>query len=266
MNQEINPILLQQKNLNPYRNAVGRMVNRLLWDLNLQSWVSRKKLKKIYESNKGKKAVILCNGPSLLKVDLTLLEDVYTFGLNKINLLFDKTNFRPNAIVAVNELVIEQNKDFFNSTNIPLFIDSKGIKNISPKDNVTYLHADAQVKFSRDVSLSLWQGNTVTTVALQIAFHMGFEKVALVGCDHNFGVSGPANKTVKSEEVDISHFDPNYFSKGVKWQLPDLVTSEYGYYLARETFDAEGRELYNCTEGGNLEILERKSLIDFIKN
>ena len=67
----------------------------------------------------NEKAVIICNGPSLLKVDLALLKNVYTFGLNKINLLFGKSDFRPSAIVAVNKYVIEQNADFYDSTDIP---------------------------------------------------------------------------------------------------------------------------------------------------
>lgn len=36
-----------------------------------------------------------------------LLDGVFTFDLNKINLLFDKYSFRTSSIVAVNLLVIE---------------------------------------------------------------------------------------------------------------------------------------------------------------
>ena len=71
---------------------------------------------------KGEKAVIVCNGPSLNATDLTSLGSTYTFGLNKINLYFDSNAFRPNCIVAVNANVIEQNADFYNTTEIPLFL------------------------------------------------------------------------------------------------------------------------------------------------
>ena len=258
------PLLKEKKNVNPYRHGLSKIYNRFKWDLKRQSWISRAKLKEIYNSHLEEKAVILCNGPSLLKTDFDSLKNVYTFGLNKINLLFDKTDYRPNAIVAVNSFVVEQNQSFFNETNISTFLDSLAIDKIAMRKNITFLHGDAQVKFARDISMSLWQGNTVTTVALQLAYHMGFKEVALIGCDHNFAHSGSANKTVIAGEKDDSHFDPNYFAGGVKWQLPDLMTSEYGYSLARETFTATGRKLYNCTDGGKLEILERKNLKDFI--
>ena len=77
-----------------------------------------------------------------------------------------------------------------------------------------------------DVTGRVGEGATVTNFALQIAFHMGFEKVVLIGVDHNFASKGDANKTVVSEGDDPNHFMPNYFGKGVKWQLPDLDTSE----------------------------------------
>lgn len=207
----------------------------------------------------------MCNGPSLLKTDLPQLKSIFTFGLNKINLLFPKTDFRPNAIVAMNSFVIEQNKEFYNETNIPLFLDTYALNHVRPKKTLTFLHSDPQAKFVRDVSMSVWQGATVTSVALQLAYHMGFKYVALVGCDHNFAEKGPANKTVVSGAKDHSHFDPNYFAGGVKWQLPDLVGSEYAYSMARETFEASNRKIFNCTEGGQLEIFERLNLATFLK-
>jgi hypothetical protein len=257
------PILNAAPTVNPYRHAANAVMQRLKWDLKYESWVSRAALKKLKDKYTGQKAVILCNGPSLLKTDFSLLNNVYTFGLNKINLLFAKTDFRPNAIVAVNSFVIEQNMDFYNETTIPLFLDSHASGLLKRKKDVIYLPSSHQVKFARDVSMSVWQGATVTNVAIQLAYHMGFKSVALIGCDHNFAEKGPANLTaIKGNES--SHFDPNYFPAGVKWQLPDLVTSEYGYHLAQGTFLATNRQIYNCTDGGKLEIFERKPLIDFI--
>ncbi|AMR34054.1 hypothetical protein A0256_22700 [Mucilaginibacter sp. PAMC 26640] len=265
MTEQEHPILQNNSSINVYKQSAFLIANRLKWDLNPLSWSSRKRLKKIKNSHLGEKAVIVCNGPSLLQTDFSLLEGVYTFGLNKINLLFDREDFRPNAIVSVNPLVIEQNKSFYEETSIPLYLDSDASKVITKGKDVTFLHSSHQVKFARDVSMSIWQGATVTNVALQLAFHMGFKHVAVIGCDHNFAESGSANKVVTSTEKDNSHFDPRYFAGGVKWQLPDLPTSEFGYNLAKENFEASGRFVYNCTVGGKLEVFSRISLNDFVK-
>ncbi len=113
--------------------------------------------------------------------------------------------------------------------------------------------------------MSLFQGATVTFVALQLAFHFGFEQVALIGCDHNFQASGPANKVVDSDQTDPNHFAPNYFAGGMKWQLPDLLRSEVAYTMARDVFELDNRRVFNATEGGKLEVFPRIALKDFVE-
>lgn len=266
MNAEINPLLLQRPALNPYRIAVGALLERIKWDLRAESRRSRRVLHRWRDLHTEQKAVILCNGPSLLKVDFEALRQskVFCFGLNKVNLLFDKTDFRPSCIVAVNSFVIEQNQAFYNETDIPLFLDSHAADCVRSKDSVAFLHSSSYPYISQDCSLSVWQGHTVTTVALQLALHMGFSQVALVGADHNFATKGPANQTVVAQGPDNSHFDPNYFAHGVKWQLPDLFQSEVGYTMARAMYEAHGKKILNATDGGQLEVFDRCTLETFL--
>lgn len=258
------PLVAQRPILNPYDYAASLVLQRLNWDRKLESWRSRTKVRKWKDEHKGKKAVILCNGPSLLDVDLSMLEGTFTFGLNKINLLFDKSSFRPSCIVAVNRFVIEQNADFYNATDIPLFLDSKGLGLVSARSTVCFLHSTNRPGFARDCSWSINQGYTVTYVAMQLAFHMGFQEVALVGCDHNFAAKGHANEVAVAGDVDKSHFDPNYFAGGVKWHLPDLFESEVAYTHAMNMYQAFGRRIVNSTEGGKLDVFQREGLAEFL--
>jgi hypothetical protein len=264
MSEDMDPLRAVRPTLNPYLSGAGMVLRRLAWDLRLESWRSRAKVRKWKDRFEGEKAVILCNGPSLLDVDLSMLDGTFTFGLNKINLLFSKSDFRPSCIVAVNLLVIDQNTGFYNETDIPLFLDRHGHGLVSPRRTVSFLHSSSQAGFARDCSWSINQGCTVTYVAMQLAFHMGFREVALVGCDHNFAVKGPANSTVVAGERDDSHFDPNYFADGVKWQLPDLFESEVAYTRAKNMYEAFDRKIVNATEGGELTIFERESLGQFL--
>ena len=267
MNIEQNLDKEPRATINPYRIAARLILFRMLWDLNPISWLSRKRVRAWRDRFLRQKAVILCNGPSLNKVSFDDLatSGVFTFGLNKINLLFKRSDFRPSVIVAVNPHVIEQNAEFYNKTELPLFLDCKGKSWMKFRDNVHFIHsAGGSGKFARDCSISISQGHTVTYVAMQLAFHMGFKEVALVGCDHSFATKGQANKTVIAGERDLSHFDPNYFAGGVKWQLPDFAMSELHYKVARDTFERNGRKIVNCTEGGRLEVFERKLLEEFL--
>lgn len=259
----------KRETINPYFIA-GRMVLfRLIWDLHPFAWVSRRRLRRWKNRFMGSKAVILCNGPSLNKVDFDALsrKNICTFGLNKINLLFSRTEFRPTVVVAVNPLVIEQNAPFFNETDLPLFLDSGAARSVRFRKNIHFLHTGNSVlgKFARDCSMSVAQGFTVTYVAMQLAFHMGFSRVALVGCDHSFATSGPANQTVVSGKTDPNHFDPSYFSGGMKWHLPDLTYSEFHYRIAKDVYEQAGRRIVNCTAGGKLEVFERQDLWNFLE-
>lgn len=259
--------LSPQMKLGIYRMCLGFVKNRLKWDLNSKSRQSKKKFTQMANAYAGKKCVILCNGPSLNDVDFDFLQEkgVFTIGLNKINLLFDRTEFRPNLIVAINKLVIDQNKDFFNETDIDVILDSATSHLLKKKPNINYIYSlPYQLKFAGDIRGAVCQGYTVTYAALQIAFHLGFSEVALVGCDHNFFTKGSPNMKVKSGDTDPNHFSKDYFSGGVEWQLPDLLGSEVHYKMADEYYKAHGKTIYNATSGGKLEIFERKALSDFL--
>jgi hypothetical protein len=256
--------VLQSQTVNPYRIALVEIVRRLHWDMQGESWRSRAKMKALKNAYRGGKAIILCNGPSLNRVDFSLLEGTYSFGLNKIDLLFPRMAFRPSCIVASNLLVIEQRRDFYNQTDIPLFLHSLATSIIASAPNRIFIPATAtNRRFAYDCSMSLYIGHTVTFVAIQLAYHMGFSAVALVGCDHHYETEGPANQRVRAGAVDSNHFDPAYFSNEM-WQLPDLAESENVYRMANDAFERGGRRLVNATDGGRLEVLPRMSLRAFL--
>src|SRR5690606_11297308 len=140
----------QHDTLNPYRVAARLLLDRLRWDLQPTAWRSRSKLRALRNRHPRQKAVILCNGPSLRDVDLESFGNVFTFGLNKINLLFEESSFRPSAIVAVNPLVIEQSQHFYSETDIPLFLDAaSAARAISERVNTHYLHSSYFPYFAR---------------------------------------------------------------------------------------------------------------------
>jgi len=62
--------------------------------------------------HKGQRAFVIGNGPSLKHTNLAKLKDEFTFGLNRIYLLFPELGFHTTYYAATNDLVIEQfNRD-----------------------------------------------------------------------------------------------------------------------------------------------------------
>ena len=234
------------------------------WEASHHPWRrdSLARLAELKNKYRGRRAFIIGNGPSLNKTNLAKLKHEYTFGLNRIYLMFPKLGFSTSCLVSVNDLVIEQCLAEIDALPIPRFLSWRAHRFFKPSSVIPFLPIFLYTtyespKFARNAGGRLWEGATVTYVALQLAFHMGFQQVILVGVDHNFASKGEANKTVVSKGDDPNHFSAQYFGKGFRWQLPDLDTSETGYALAREAYHQAGREVLDATIGGKLAVFPK---------
>jgi hypothetical protein len=217
-----------------------------------------RRLAKLHNINQGKRCFIIGNGPSLRQTDLSKLRDEFTFGLNRIYLAFPEWGFTTSYYLSMNDLVVEQCSKDIRGLPMPKFIAWRSRKHLSPADDLYYLYTSyTGPKFAQDVSGRLWEGATVTYVALQLAYHLGFETVILIGVDHSFTTQGKPNTTVVSEGEDPNHFHAGYFGKGFRWQLPDLETSEKAYIMAREAYQLDGRQVLDATVGGKLTVFPK---------
>jgi hypothetical protein len=215
------------------------------------------------DKHKGERCFIIGNGPSLKETDVSPLKDEYTFGMNRIYLAFPEWGFRTSYLVSVNDLVIEQCARDLAELDMPKFFSWRTHRHFAPftpsESNQTHFlfTTHSGPKFARDARGRLWEGATVTYVCLQLAFHMGFDEAILIGVDHSFTTQGAANKTVVSQGDDPNHFDPSYFGKGFRWQLPDLNASEQAYRMARRAYQDAGRQVVDATIGGKLQVFPK---------
>lgn len=214
------------------------------------------------DRHRGERCFIIGNGPSLRETDLTLLEGEVTFGMNRIYLLFREMGYSTSYYVSINTLVIEQCADEILDLEMPRFISWRGRRWLQEDPQVLFLDTDytEPEDFAQDVSGRVFEGSTVTYVALQIAYHLGFDQAILVGVDHNFQSEGRPNTTVVSQGDDPDHFSARYFGKGFRWQLPDLEASEAAYRMAKDAFEADGRRIVDATVGGQLKVFPK---VDF---
>ena len=218
---------------------------------------SEEELSPYKDRHSGERCVIIGNGPSLNKMDLTFLKEEVTFGMNKIYLLFDQWDFRPTYYVSVNPLVLEQSAENISKMSSTKFLSIKGHEFFRKKNGIIFLKSVGTPSFSKELYRGIWEGHTVTYVAMQLAFFMGFDEVILIGVDHSFAYSGNPNQEVVSKGEDINHFHPDYFGKGVRWNLPDLEKSEIAYQLAKKEFENNGRRIIDATVDGKLTIFPK---------
>ncbi len=262
------------------RNAIKRLTPQPVWDAARKAYfvgkyakewpratfhpwrrASIERLAKYKDIHRGERCVIIGNGPSLKNTDVSKIKNEFTFGMNRIYLAFPDWGFQTSYFVSINDLVIEQCAGDIRGLPMPKFLSWHSHPHIQPVDDLMFLHTTYyDPSFSKDVRGRVWEGATVTYVAMQLAFYMGFEQVVLIGVDHSFKAKGDPNKTVVSEGDDESHFDPRYFGKGFRWQLPDLDTSELAYMRARHAYEQAGREILDATIGGQLTVFPK---VDF---
>jgi hypothetical protein len=220
---------------------------------------SKSLLTEMKDSRHGERCFIIGNGPSLRHTDLSRLRNEYTFGMNRFYLMFPELGFQTTYFVAVNYLVIKQCASEILALPVPKFLPW-GTRRDLPEvtaDTIFINTSCPKREFTADARRPLWTGATVTFAALQLAYHMGFEEVILIGVDHSFASKGAPGKIVTSEGDDPNHFAPHYFGKGFRWQLPDLQTSEISYGLARAAFENAGRKVLDATIGGKLTIFPK---------
>lgn len=206
----------------------------------------------LYNAHKGQSVIIVCNGPSLNGVSKQMLAENITIGMNKIFMW----PFVPNYFVCVNPLVLQQSWGRILDLNTIRFVSENTPDMVRQSDSLMVLHSHSAPVFSYEPSRYIYEGHTVTFVALQLAFFMGFTKVGLVGLDHRYKFEGQPNEKLLMKGNDPNHFSPNYF-KDHEWHAPDLPRAEFAYMLAKQAFEADGRKILNLTEGSALEVFRK---------
>jgi hypothetical protein len=219
---------------------------------------------KILVDMSNKPLLIVGNGPSLNNVNLDQFEGINAIGMNKIDLIFNRTKWRPNLIVCLNNLVAKQHETSFIKSQIPVLMAWKCRWMLKNRKNTifNYFNLSVSNKFSYNVKKEFGSSATVSYIAMQLAYFIKANPIILIGIDHNFKYDGPDSSYQIRTGIDINHFDPNYFQAGGVWATPDLVQSELDYSLAKNAFENRGIRIYDATLDGKLKIFQKISLED----
>lgn len=213
----------------------------------------------ILEQFSDKPVLIVGNGPSLNKTQLDKLKKPFvSIGMNKINLIYSKSSWRPDIITCVNGFVINQNKEYFNETERPLILPVRSIYlGVKPRKNVLFVYLKDQNKIEKNIQKVLSTGCTVTFTAFQIAAYLNPKSVNIVGVDHSFVIENDPHSVQKFKGDDVNHFSKDYF-KNQYWGVPDLEGSEELYQISKDYFDSIEVPITDYTVNGNLKIFNKR--------
>jgi hypothetical protein len=194
-------------------------------------------------------------------MDVASLNERYVFGSNQIYLLFDRVDLSLSYHVSTDPMAIQRGAYQFGKQSWPTFIAWKsGRAYLRGHDHIHFIRIrdagdDEESRmypplFTTDISKPMWDGGTVTYVALQIAFYMGFQRVYLIGVDHSFKNHTPGS-------ADPNHFDPRYARPSRLRLPPDIPAMEVAYRTAKEAYERDGRQILDATVGGQLDVFEK---------
>lgn len=209
----------------------------------------------------GKRVILIGNGPSLNLIPHSLLENEYLIGLNRIYLKFEEWGFPVDYLCCFNNTVLRQFQAEFKLVEVPKVFSWKSRNGFTKDPNTRFLASRPGLAPRGNLAFGVFNDwSTVTVVGLELAYHLGFSEVILIGVDHSFADSGPSGSTVVSQGSDNNHFSPDYFGKGVTWQLPNLRASEEGYQSMKELFLKDKRLIVDATVGGRLKVFPKVEL------
>lgn len=219
---------------------------------------------------KGKRCFVIGNGPSLNEMDLNLMKNDFVFASNSFYLKFPDLNFCPQFISVEDHLVAEDNKkEFFELKGIKKFYPLDLRKTLKLDDEAFYINLKrAKIStssnnfppFSNLGENQFYWGGTVLYMNLQLAAHMGFSEIYLIGVDLTYSIPKDIvqeGSVLISQSDDPNHFDARYFGKGKRWHLPEVDRMQQSFTKAYEELAKLDIRLVNSTVEGNLKVIPR---------
>lgn len=192
---------------------------------------------------KGKRAFILANGPSILKEDLSLLKDELTIGMNASTILESQYGFHSKYYVLSDTRFIthpEKTKlattDLNSKTVRILREELREVDNLSLPNKTYYVPALQRDGFSRNLQSGYFFGCTTTMLAIQLAYYLGAIEIYLLGCDLKYPAESPR------------------FYQESNPQLEDSFTSIQIWNISNANIEInkEGKRIVNCSENSFL--------------
>lgn len=218
----------------------------------------------------GRRGFVIGNGPSLRMGDLDRLKGEVCIASNKIHLAFAHTNWRPHYYTVVDDIVWKELAPVMHRHTDQVYIPSylPGAHGTQVRAhtfrhlrNPSDLEDWSTLPFSGDAGQGIHGGYTVTYVNIQLAVHLGFREIYLLGCDHFYaGALGVEGKGAVDPGAVQNHFIPGYSKPGEPMNPALISRMTVSYQCAQEYAQRHGIRIFNATRGGHLEVFPRVDL------
>lgn len=233
---------------------------------------TRKQWQELHAQIKGHDTwLVVGNGPSLRLDDLEAFAalGVPSIASNKINMVFDRTTWRPELFTIGDPLLLHKLPAQHYGNIERILLPHTQVLMAKTRRKLPWRHlpdAAAREKYlARNEELNplngFFVGGTITVPNLQLAIWAGAQTVYVIGCDHFYANESSKTSSKKSAHQGSSnHFDPNYRQPGeiVNEAAVDLM--DRGYASMREIAEQRGVRIINITRTSALDAFERDTV------
>ena len=233
-------------------------------------------MKKIHNSHLVESCFIIGNGPSLTTEDLDTLHEnnIDSFAVNRVFRIFPQTKWRPTYYVNTDHVLIRDILDEVNEIPVKhkfIPLQNKYYLGIKVKGAHHFFRNDRREKdqpegFSLDCTEQVNMRGTVTIACMQLAMHMGYKYIYLLGVDHNF------DKVItENGEVIIDPSVKNYFCDGYDDDVANEVVHDLGnttraYLDVRRFIDKTDVKIINATRTTKLNVFDKMTFEEAIED
>lgn len=246
------------------RSQVGHVARPIRFWLHTRSRLGRDSLAtldRLRNTQAGETGVIVCNGPSINRTNLSLIAGRPYILMNRGYLLADHFDHPAVVTCSHDPAILQQFGREIGQTESPLVTAVEARRLVGRATNTAYLMPTTKWRFATHLGLNSHHGATVTFWALELAYLLGWSKVIIIGLDHRYArQSARQGEMQTAGEAESDHFTPNYLPKGTKFIVNDLALSDYSFSLAKSAFEAAGRDVVDCTVDGNCQIFRKGEL------
>lgn len=262
-----------------------------------------KKLKTILNKNeefnnihKGKRCFIIGNGPSVKNIDFQSLANEYTFTVNQFSRFdnFEKLHINYHVFSDERIFCLDEKNDadretleylkklknassdirFFSKLNSKQYIEkSKYFSDLNVNyylDGLTFYN---NYNFDYDITKQIPWFPTCVDYCIFIAMYMGFEEIYLLGCECTGFLKVITLNDSKEKNFSYGYKITDNEAARIKKQLITYGIADelevwakiFRYYEFMNNYTIKkGIKIVNCTDGGILNVFERKNLNDVV--
>ena len=232
--------------------------------------------------HKNERLFILCSGPSIREMDLTVLKNEITMAVHSFYLHKDISVIQPeyycNAQWEYNEKTTEKVSEAYlkdlkmhvGKSQYFFSLREKGIidrmQNFDSEEVNYYCYGkDSSLYEEVDLCQGIMPVHSVPVICIQLAIYMGFKEIYLLGTEHDFLTTKKYayfydRKQAVTGDTDITTDADSNLVMNFSDAIADAYALWNNYKVVRRIAQKNDIKIYNATMGGALDLFPR---VDF---